>query len=236
MGFIFEERTSDSPYIETVTQGRTEGHGSTVRPAETHWHMVLLRLAERSRLIVVGPLTTSGVVPYGAGAELLWIKLKLGTFMPHLPTRAFLDTQTILPGETRDSFWLNGTSWQFPDFDNVETFVQHLAHDDVLVRDPVVDAALQDRPLDLAERTVRHRFLRATGQTQGHIRQMQRAQQAAALLAQGTPILDVVDRLDYFDQPHLTRMLKRFTGYTPAQIARTGELAVSYKTAGTGLD
>jgi hypothetical protein len=31
-------------------------------------------------------------------------------------------------------------------------------------------------------------------------------------------------------------MLKRFTGYTPAQIARTGELAVSYKTAGTGLD
>jgi methylphosphotriester-DNA--protein-cysteine methyltransferase len=76
---------------------------------------------------------------------------------------------------------------------------------------------LQDQVPDAASRTVRHRFLQATGLTQNHIRQFRRAQQAAALLEQGVSILDVVDTLGYFDQPHLTKALKRFTGKTPAQ-------------------
>src|SRR5437899_8158551 len=116
MGFIYEERSSDSPYIETITQGRTAGVGSTIRPAESSWHMVLVRYNGNVQLFLVGPLTTSGVVPYTEGAEILWIKFKLGTFMPHLPTRAFLDKETILPGAARKSFWLKGSAWQFPDF------------------------------------------------------------------------------------------------------------------------
>jgi len=40
------------------------------------------------------------------------------------------------------------------------------------------------------------------------------------LLHQGTSILDAVYKAGYFDQPHMTRALKRFTGQTPAQIAR----------------
>ena len=42
----------------------------------------------------------------------------------------------------------------------------------------------------MASRTLRHRFLRATGLTQSHIRQFERAQQAAAFLRQGVSILD----------------------------------------------
>ncbi len=45
--------------------------------------------------------TTAGVVRYTADAELLWIKLKLGTFLPNLPVRSLLDTETILPGAAR---------------------------------------------------------------------------------------------------------------------------------------
>jgi methylphosphotriester-DNA--protein-cysteine methyltransferase len=72
----------------------------------------------------------------------------------------------------------------------------------------------------MPSRTVRHRFLRATGLSATHIRQMKRAQQAQALLQQGVSILDTVDEAGYFDQPHLTRSLKQFIGYTPAQIIR----------------
>jgi hypothetical protein len=220
MTIIFEERSSDSPYVETVTRGRTANDGCTIRPAEIHWHMVLRKLNGSVQLLVVGPWTSSGVISYGAGAELLWIKFKLGTFMPHLPVRDYRDVETTLPGAASQSFWLKGSAWQYPDYENVETFVGRLVREDVLVHDPVVESALQGCPQEeISPRTVRHRFLQATGVTQGQIRQMKRAQQAAALLEQGVSILDAVFEAGYFDQPHLTRSLKQYIGYTPAQIA-----------------
>jgi AraC-like DNA-binding protein len=221
MTLLFEERSSDSPYIETITQGRTVSAGSTIRPAEINWHMVFVRENGRAHPIVVGPLTASGMTSWGEGGEILWIKFKLGVFMPHLPTREYLDTEKTLPdAASSERFWLKSSVWQFPDYDNVETFVNRLVRGDVLVSDPIVDAALQDQLPEISLRTVRHRFLRATGLTQNHIRQYERAQRAEALLKQGIPILDTVYELGYFDQPHLTRSLKQFIGYTPAQIIR----------------
>ena len=86
------------------------------------------------------------------------------------------------------------------------------------MRDPLVDNVLQDHASELAPRTVRHRFLQATGLTQKHIQQYKRAQRAVMLLRQGMSIIDTVFEAGFYDQPHLTRALKRFVGYTPAQI------------------
>jgi AraC-like DNA-binding protein len=164
-------------------------------------------------------------VSWTAGAELLWIKFKLGAFMAHLPTRNFLDSETILPAAASTSFWLNGSAWQFPDYENADTFVDWLVREEVLVCDPVVNAALQDQLPETPSRTVRHRFLRSTGLTQSYIRQMKRAQHAVALLEQGVSILDTVHEAGYCDQPHLTKSLKRFVGKTPAQIIRMSQPA-----------
>jgi len=221
MTIIYEERLSDSPYVETITYGWTASDGSTIRPAESHWHLVIVRHNGSVQPLVVGPWTTAGVASWGADAEILWIKFKLGTFMPHLPFKSLLDKETILPeAARRDSFWLKSSAWQFPDYDNVETFVDRLVRNEVLVSDKVVNAALQDQLPEMSSRTVRHRFLRATGLTQSHIRQAERAQRAAMLLQQGVSILDTVHEAGYFDQPHLTRSLKRFAGHTPAQLIR----------------
>lgn len=225
MSIIYEERPSDSPYVETVTRGWTASDGTTIRPSEVHWHMVFARHEGCVYPIFVGPLTTAGQVSYGAGAEVLWIKFSLGTFMPHLPPRDFLDAETSLPKAASQSFWLKGSAWQFPDFENVETFVDRLVNEEVLVHDPVVSAVLQGQPQEMASRTVRYRFLRATGLTQQHIYQAERARQAQALLQQGCPILDTVYQAGYFDQPHLTRALKHYLGHTPAQIAQMREPA-----------
>jgi len=223
MSLIYEQRSSDSPYIETITQGQTLSAGSAIRPAEIHWHLVLVRHTGHLHSLLVGPLTASGVVSWGEGAEILWIKFKLGAFMPHLPVRDYVNTEAVLPGAVRKSFWLHGSTWRFPDYNNVETFVDRLVRSDVLVHDPVVVAALQDQLPQMPPRTVRHRFLRATGLTQSHIRQYERAQRALTLLQQGASILDTVHEAGYFDQPHLTRALKHFMGYTPAQIIRMNQ-------------
>lgn len=211
---------SDSPYIETITHGQTVSDGSAIRPAECHWHMVFVRQHTTMHLVVVGPWTTAGVISYTEGAEILWIKLKLGTFMPHRPPGDFLNTETILPGATRHSFWLHGSTWQFPDYNNAETFIDRLAREDLLRLDPLVPAALHDQLPAISARTVRHHFLRATGLTQSHIRQVERARQAATLLQQGVSIPDTIYDTGYFDQPHLTRSLKQFIGYTPAHLLR----------------
>jgi AraC-like DNA-binding protein len=218
MTIISEVRLSDSPYIETVTRGWTASDGSPIRPAEVHWHMVLARHSDETRLLVVGPWTAAGATFYTEGAELLWLKFKLGAFMPHLPTKGLLDSETILPGAASQSFWLKGSARQFPDYENVETFINRLVREEILVRDPIISAVLQDQPQEMSPRTVRHRFLQATGLTQNHIRQFERAQQAAALLREGVSILDTVEAAGYYDQPHLTRSLKQFIGYTPAQL------------------
>ena len=223
MSIIFEERPSDSPYVETVMRGWTLSDGSPIRPAEVHWHMVFVRVNGDVLPLVVGPWSTAGVVSYLEGAEILWIKFKLGTFMPHLPTEDVRDAETSLPGASSQSFWLNGSAWQFPDYENVDTFVDQLVREDGLVRDPVVKDALEGQPQeDISSRTLRYRFARATGLTQSHVDQFERAKRAAALLAQGVPILDTVFEAGYYDQPHLTRSMKRFIGHTPGQLAGTG--------------
>ncbi|MBI5950562.1 MAG: helix-turn-helix transcriptional regulator [Chloroflexi bacterium] len=222
MSIIHEQRLSDSPYVEAVAHGWTMSGGSTIRPAESNWHMVFVKEHGRLHSLIVGPLTTAGVASWGEGAEILWVKFKLGVFMPHLPVRDFLDSEETLPGASK-SFWLKSSVWQFPDFENADTFVNRLVHDEILVLDPVVDAASREQLLDIPSRTMRHHFLRATGMTRSRIRQMKRAQQAAALLQQGVPILDTVHEVGYFDQPHLTRALKQFIGHTPLQIVQLGQ-------------
>jgi hypothetical protein len=180
--------------------------------------MVFVRYNGSFIPMVTGPLMTSGVVSYTEGAEIIWVKFKLGTFMPHLPHKKILDREINLPEAGSQSFWLHSSTWQFPDHNNVDTFIDRLGRDEVLVHDPLVNAVLQDHPQEMSPRTVRHRFLQATGISQTHIRQIERAKRAASLLQQGVSILDTVYELGYYDQPHLTRSLKQWIGYTPAQI------------------
>ena len=218
MSLLVEERASESPYVQTIMHGWTLDAGSTIRPAESHWHMVFVKEAGNFHPLLVGALTSSGKVSWGKGAEILWIKFKLGTFMPHLSAKQFVNTEMPMPEATGQTFWLKSATWQCPNFENVEGFVNRLVQQEILVHDPIVDAVLEEQPQAMAERTIRHRFLRATGLSQCHLRQHERAQQAAARLRQGVTILDTVYELGYFDQPHLIRSLKHFVGQTPSQI------------------
>jgi hypothetical protein len=218
MSAIFESRLSDSPYIEIIWRGRVEQDYAPVCPADARWNLLFTK--HNGSIQVSAEGATNHFVPktQSADTEFLVIKFKLGVFMPYLPAGSLLNDDAVLPQAASKSFWLNGSSWQLPDYDNVETFVDRLVRAGVLVREPVVNGVLQDQPPDVSSRTVRRRFLHTTGLTLKTIELIERAQKAAAMLEQGKPILDVVYEAGYADQPHLTRSLKRFYGQTPAQI------------------
>lgn len=220
MNFISEGRVSDSPHVEMIWRGQAGSDYAPLCPADGRWNLLLLKQDGKVRVSVEGPLSKARPTVQTEGTEWLVIKFKLGSFLPSLPVSHIVDTEAILPLVARNSFWLHGSSWQFPGYENVETFIDRLVHDDVLLRDPVVAALLQDQPHELSLRTVRRHFLRATGLTPKTLQQIERAQQALSLLVQGVSLLDVAYQAGYADQSHMTRSLKHFIGQTPAQIAR----------------
>lgn len=220
MSAVYESRLSDSPYIQIIWRGHAEGNYMPTCPADANWNLLFLKRGSKLQVSVEGPTNKAITKWQDEDSEFLVIKFNLGTFMPNFPVGELLNADAKLPLGADKKFWLDSATWQMPDFDNVEVFVDHLVHEGILVTDPLVPAVLQDQLPDTSIRTVRRRFLKATGLPRGSIEQIGRAQQAQNLLAQGTPILDVVYLAGYADQPHLTRSLRRYVGQTPAQIAR----------------
>ena len=101
----------------------------------------------------------------------------------------------------------------------------------LIANDRLIQAALNGERQERSLRSAQRHFVRATGMTQGAIRQIERARYATNLLKQGVSILDAVHQAGYFDQAHLTRSLKHFIGQTPTQIIRAEEqLSFLYKT------
>src|SRR5258705_1336173 len=218
MLITFEERPSDSPYVERIWRSYSERGGQFLSVAVNHWEMVVTKHEGKINLTVRGPETHATWADLPAYGEWVGIRFKLGTFMPHLPARNLVDGAVTLPEARGKSFCLYGSAWQFPDFENADTFVDWLVRDGLVVREPIVDAAIQRQVTDLSLRSAQRRFLQATGLTHSATRQIERARYATLLLKQGVSILDTVHEAGYFDQPHLTRSLNRLIGQTPAQL------------------
>lgn len=222
MTFIFEERASDSSFVQTIWRAQSERAGSFISLAASHWEMVVTRYQGKTTFTVRGPETKASPLHYQQrDVEWLGIRFKVGTFLPYLPPGKLLDRRDAnLPQATQTSFWFQGSAWEIPTFENADTFVEWLVREGLLVRDPVVEAVLRDHPQALSPRSIQYRVVQATGLTYKTIQQIERARQAKALLEQGVSILDTVYEAGYFDQSHLTNSLKHFLGQTPAQIAR----------------
>ena len=222
MFIVFDDdRPSDSPYVERVWRCHSEGSGPFLSVASSHWEMVVSRLEGRTTLTLRGPDTRVRDVYCPPDGEWFAIRFKAGAVMPALATGRMLNGRDVtLPEVSRRSFRLDGSAWEYPDYDNAETFVARLARAGVIARDAAVEAALGGDPRALSLRSVQRHFLHATGITWSTFRQIERARHATNLLRRGVPIIETVHEAGYFDQAHLTRSLRRLIGLTPAKIAR----------------
>jgi AraC-like DNA-binding protein len=233
MIFRFDERPADSPFIERVWRCHSERDGSFSSIAASHWEMVVTRRHGETFLTVRGPETRATRLECDADGEWLGIRFALGTVMPHLPGSGLVDDGLTLPEASRRSFWLHSSAWEFPTYENADTFVARLVREGLLVRELLVEAALTGELSTHSLRTAQRHILRATGLTHRAIRQIERARSATILLREGATILDTVHTAGYFDQPHLTRALRHYIGQTPAQLVderRSGQLSFLYKT------
>lgn len=225
--FTFEEMRSSSAHVSGAwsTSSDPEPEDAFMSVAVTQWEIVVTRQAEGTSVTFRGPESRATAALIPPDAEFFGISFTLGTFMPALDPRRLVDRSLTLPMVSPTSFWLLGSVWQLPGPGNADVFVDRLVRDGVLIHDPVVPAALGDRPgagrelQALSTRSVERRVARATGLTRGTIRQIRRAEGAVELLSRGVPAPEVARQAGYTDQPHLTRSLRRFVGQTPSEIA-----------------
>jgi len=228
----FEDRPSDSPFIERVWRSRSERGGSFMSIAAANFEMAVTRHKGKTFLTLRGPETRATAADCPAEGTWLGIRFRLGTFMPRLTPDELRDHHDVtLPDASGRSFWLDGSAWEYPSFENAETFVARLIQKGIITRDPAVDAVVGGQPPPQSLRSAQRHFLRATGLTHSAVRQIERARHATNLLRQGASILDTVYEAGYFDQPHLTQSLKLLVGQTPVELGRgAAQLSFLYKT------
>jgi AraC-like DNA-binding protein len=232
MFIVFDDnRPSDSPFIERVWRCHSERAGTFVSVATSHWDLVVTRLRGALTVTLKGPETKAREAFCPADGEWLGIRFKAGTFIPELPLSRLVDGDLDLPSSRR-AFRLDGRAWEYPSFENAETFVARLARAGLVARDTAVAAALDGDVHALSRRSAQRHFLHATGMSHVAHRQIERARHAANLLRAGVSIGDTIDEAGFFDQAHLTRSLGRLIGLTPAKLAREErQLSCLYKTA-----
>jgi hypothetical protein len=224
MIFNFEERLSDSPFVDRIWRTQSERTGDFLSVAASQWEMVVSKYQGETTITVRGPETRATSIHVNLlGGEFFGILFKYGAFMPRFPVSNLVDRDLDLPDASSKSFWLNGSAWQFPNYENADTFVERLVREDLFVWDPLIECVLRGEHEALSPRSIQRRFVQATGLTQGSIRKIERARYATILLQQGVSILDTVERAGYSDQAHLTRSLKHLIGKTPTQIINKSE-------------
>jgi hypothetical protein len=140
---VFQDRPSDSPFIERVWRCHSERAGLFHSIASPHWEMAVTRHRGRTYLTIRGPETKATMADCPADGEWLGIRFRLGTFMPKLPVSRLIDRQDVdLPSLSDHSFWFEDDVWEYPSFENAESFVARLVKNGFVTRDGAVQAAL----------------------------------------------------------------------------------------------
>src|SRR4029453_14514577 len=156
MLFTFEERLSDSPFVERIWRAQSERTGDFLSIAMSRWEMVISKYQEKTYLTGRAPEKKATSLHVSTvGTEFFGIRFKVGTVMPSLPASSLVDADLNLPDASSKSFWLNGSAWQFPSYENADTFVDRLVRKGLLARDPVIETALQGQLKDLSVRSAR---------------------------------------------------------------------------------
>ena len=90
----FDDRESDSPYVERVWRSWSRHGGSFLSMAESNIELVVTRLPGFLAVTLRGTVSQGSLVECPPNGEWLAIRFRLGTYLPKIPTASLIDHQT----------------------------------------------------------------------------------------------------------------------------------------------
>src|SRR5690606_9291788 len=117
----------------------SQGGGTFTSAAIGTMEMVVTMQQGKVTFTVRGPETKASIAQIPEDAEFIGIIFKPGTFMLDLPATELVDGGIHLPEACSRSFWLHGSAWEMPDYDNADTFVDRLVRQGLMAREPIVE-------------------------------------------------------------------------------------------------
>jgi AraC-like DNA-binding protein len=224
MSFTYESKPSSSPYVEVVWRTEDQTDGVYVASADACWDMIFIKNKEgQSRVLLCGPCFKTTKVHYSAGNKNFGIQFKPGVILTGISVTDMINVTEALPMPSENTFILQGVTWKLPTYKNVDEFLSQMMEKGLLSIDPVILDVLENKALNMSTRSIQRHFASTIGMSPRRVRQITSARKAVDLLLQDKPLADVSYELGYADLPHMIRMLKRFTGFTPMGNKRRGE-------------
>ena len=224
MSFTYEEKRSSSPYVDIVWHTEDQTDGVYIASADASWDMIFIQSREgKRRVLLSGPCSKTTHVPYLAGNKNFGMRFKPGVIFKDLPIINMVNVTQPLPMPTQDTFLLQGITWSMPAYETIDQFLAELAEHGMLNIDPVIRDVLEGKVVNMSARSIQRHFAETIGLSPRQVRQIECARKAVGLLLQGRLLPEVAYELGYADQPHMIRLLKRFTGFTPMGNKRRGE-------------
>ena len=215
MAIAYEEKPPQSPLVDFVFQTEDLTDGVYVASADARWDIIFTTCPDgNKRVLLCGPSFKARQVPYSPGYRHVGICYKPWAIFADVPITTMLNETKLLPMASLDTFIMQGKTWKMPTYENVDRFVAQQVKRGLLREDPVIRDVLENQPVDMSLRSIQRHFLKTIGMSPRRVKQINSARKAVKLLQQGKTLSEVAYELDYADLPHMTRMLKRFTGYT----------------------
>ena len=217
MSFLYEEKASASPFVDVVWRTVDTSDGMYLAAADACWDMIFTRTATTPRVLLSGPSSKPTPVPYRSGNRNVGVRFTHGSYFTHVDPHSMCDRTVALPVDDDSFFELADGLWAMPDYEHIDDLLAAFDDHGLLAHDQLIDAVLSGHRTGLSARSVQRHFTRFMGRSPRQVRQIDRARDAVARLRTGEAIADVAYNLGYADQSHLTRDVKRLTGYTPAE-------------------
>jgi hypothetical protein len=216
MAFTYEAKRSTSPYVDVVWRTEDQTDGVYVASADACWDIICIKNSEgQSKVLLCGPSFHTTLVPYSAGNQNFGIQFKPGVIFAGISVTDMINVTEALPMPTKDTFVLQGMTWALPTYESIDEFLSKMAENGLLSIDPVILDVLENKPVNMSVRSIQRHFAMTIGMSPRRVKQIMSARKAVDLLLQGMPLAEVSYELGYADLPHMIRMLKRFTGFTP---------------------